>query len=128
VNAIRIVALSALLLAGGALAEGKKKAAAQPESVSVPISEADKPKTCADQCQLMEKMLLDPCKKGAGTNKRAQQSCANSTKQMVDACHGSCKEKGRIDKQYIMEHIKPPAGYKPKDASSGSEEGEGDAH
>lgn len=127
-NAIRIIALSALLVAGGALAEGKKKAAAQPEAIKPPVTAADKPKTCADQCKVMEKMLLEPCKKGAGASQRAQQSCASQTRQMVDACNGSCKEKGRIDKQYMMEHVKPPAGYKPKEGSQKSTEGEGDAH
>jgi hypothetical protein len=128
VNAIRIIALSVLLVAGGALAEGKKKAAPQPEPVKPQITAADKPKNCADQCKVMEKMLLDPCKQGAGANKAAQQACANNTKQIVDACYGSCKEKGRLDKQYIMERMKPPAGYKPQGGSSGGEEGEGDAH
>lgn len=127
-NAIRIIALSVLLVAGGALAQGKKKAESQPATVKPPITAADKPKSCADQCQLMEKVLLDPCKQGAGTNKAAQQACATNTKQVVDACHSSCKEKGRIDKQYIMERMKPPAGYKAKAESSGSAEGEGDAH
>ena len=126
-NAIRIIALGALLLAGGALAEGKKKAEAKPEVVKPTVTAADKPKTCADQCMVMEKMLLEPCKKGAGASKRAQQACASNTNQMVEACYGSCKEKGRIDKQYMMEHVKPPAGYKPKEARQ-STEGEGDAH
>lgn len=127
-NAIRIIALSVLLVAGGALAEGKKKAA-PPQGPAKPlVTAADKPKSCADQCQLMEKMMLDPCKQGAGSNKAAQQACASNTKKMVDACYGSCKDKGRIDKQYILERMKPPAGFKAKEGSSSGEEGEGDAH
>ncbi len=127
-NFIRIIALSVLLVAGGALAQGKKKEAPQPAPVKPPITSADKPKSCADQCQLMEKMLVDPCKQGAGNNKSAQQACATNAKQIVDACNSSCKEKGRIDKQYIMERMRPPAGYKAKAESSGGEEDPGDAH
>ncbi len=126
-NFIRIIALGVLLVAGGAQAEeGKKKTPPTAEPVTPPITSAEAPKTCADQCLMMEKLLLEPCKKGAGANKQAQQGCANTTRQMVNACNGSCREKGRIDKQYILERMKPPAGYKPSEGSSN--EGEGDAH
>lgn len=128
-NAIRIIALGVLLTAGGALAQAKKKTAepAQPKTVKPVVTEADAPKSCEDQCKVMEKVLTDPCKQGAGTNKQAQQACANNSKQVVDACYGSCKEKGRIDKQYIMERIKPPAGYKAAKEKA-AKEGDGDGH
>jgi hypothetical protein len=134
VNVIRILAVSVLLVAGGALAQGKKKQA-QPEVPESPLTAADKPKTCDDQCKVMEKLLVDPCKKGAGDNKAALQACTKNAMQVVDACYGSCKEKGRLDKQYILERVKPPPGYKAaKDtaaksgAKSGQEESHGDGH
>lgn len=137
-NALRIIALSVLLASGGALAQGspkhltEKQKKQMPNIPESPLTEADKPKTCADQCKVLEKVMVEPCKKGAGTNKQAQQKCQENSKQVVDACYGSCKEKGRVDKQYVMEHIKPPAGYQAaKDAAAkngGGEEGHGDGH
>ncbi|WP_224360343.1 hypothetical protein [Hyalangium versicolor] len=124
-NAIRIVALSVLLAAGGSLAEGKKKTAEQPKTPEPVLTEADKPKTCTDQCEMMEKLMVEPCKKGANSaNKQARQMCSDQAKQVVDACYGSCKDKGQVDKQYIMERIKMPAGYKPESGGSGGD----DAH
>lgn len=133
-NALRIIALSALLASGAALAQHAKQPTAKqqkqmPAIPESPLTEADKPKTCDDQCKVLEKIMTDPCKKGAGSNKQAQQMCEKNSKQMVDACYGSCREKGRVDKQYVMEHIKPPPGYKPSDAKKGgAEEGHGDEH
>lgn len=137
-NAIRVITLSMLLASGGALAQqsqgtaSKKQKPQVPNIPESPLTEADRPKTCDDQCRVLEKIMVDPCKKGAGTNKQAQQMCEKNSKQVVDACYGSCKEKGRVDKQYVMEHIKPPPGYKPADAAAkkggGAEEGHGDEH
>lgn len=141
-NAFRIIALSVLLASGGALAQSgksnqkpltKKQQQQMPNMPESPLTEADRPKTCDDQCKVLEKVMVDPCKKGAGSNKQAQQMCSNNAKQVVDACYGSCKEKGRVDKQYVMERIKPPAGYQAaKDAAAknggGQEEGHGDEH
>ncbi len=121
-NAIRIIALSVVLAAGGALAQGKKKT---PPPMPKPIlTEKDIPKTCADQCKVMEKVLVEPCKKGAGNNKAAQQACGKNSKQVVDACYGSCRDKGRVDKQYVLERIKPPKGYKPPQGGEEFEEGD----
>jgi hypothetical protein len=121
-----------LLVAGGAMAQGqskKKQTASVPES---PLTEADRPKTCDDQCNVMEKIMVEPCKKGSGGNKQAQQMCSNNAKQVVDACRGSCKDLGRIDKEYVLDRIKPPAGYKAAkegDAKGGAtEEAHGDQH
>jgi hypothetical protein len=137
-NALRIIALSVLLASGGAMAQAapkkltEKQQKQMPNIPESPLTEADRPKTCADQCKVLEKVMVDPCVKGAGTNKQAQQMCKNNSKQVVDACYGSCKEKGRVDKKYVMEHIKPPAGYQAaKDAAAkngGGEEGHGDGH
>lgn len=112
-NAIRVIALSVLLAAGTALAEeGSAKKASKPAVPKPVITQADRPKSCADQCKLLEKAMLEPCKKGAGKSKSAQKSCGERTQRMVDACNGSCREKGRIDKQYMLERVKPPRGYK----------------
>jgi hypothetical protein len=136
VNVIRIAALSVLLAASAAGAQQqstkKAKEAAQAElaKVSKPIvTEKDKPKTCSDQCALMEKVMADSCKKGAGDNKAGQQGCQSFVENMVTTCEGSCAEKGRIDKQYMMERLKPVGGGKmPKGAQSSGAEGEGDEH
>jgi hypothetical protein len=133
VNFIRIAALSVLLAASLAGAQTKKqKEEAKKAVANAPkpiITAADRPKTCPDQCALMKKMILDNCKKGAGENKGAQKRCESTIDNMVDACEGSCREKGRLDKQYMMEHIKPPGGMKvPKDGQKGSESEDDDAH
>jgi hypothetical protein len=142
-NAIPIIALSVLLTAGGALAQSSQgsqssqsKKKNMPQLPESPLTEADRPKTCDDQCKVLEKIMVDPCKKGAGTNKQAQQMCSQNAKQVVDACYGSCREKGKVDKQYVMERIKPPPGYKAAqeaaakaNAQGGAkEESHGDAH
>jgi hypothetical protein len=114
VSSFRIVALSVLLATSASLAATKSTKKYPPPEIPKPIlTAADRPKTCADQCKLMEKVMVEPCKKGAGSNKEAQQQCSKRGKDMVDACEGSCKEKGRVDKQYMLERIKPPPGYKP---------------
>ena len=133
-NVIRIAALSVLLAASVAGAQTKKAKQAAQEALKKSdqpvLTEKDRPKTCSDQCGLMEKMIVDSCKKGAGENKAAQKSCEDTVKNMVTACEGSCAEKGRIDKQYMMERLKPPGGVKvPQGAKKGSEsEGHDDDH
>jgi len=127
VNVIRIAALGVLLAASVAMAQSKKMKEAKAQTPKPVISEKDKPKTCSDQCDLMEKFCVDPCKKGAAENKAAQKACEQNCQQVVAACEGSCKEKGRLDKQYMMEHMKPPPGVKlpPQDKkSSGGKEGQ----
>lgn len=128
-NVIRIAALSVLLAASAAGAQAKKKQ--QPPPVPEPVvkvTEKDMPKTCGDQCGLIEKFCAEPCKKGAGDNKAAQKSCEASCKSLTDACHGSCKEKGRLDKQYMMERLKPPSGMKLPPGAQQAAEKEGEDH
>jgi hypothetical protein len=123
VNVIRVATLSVLLAASVAWAQAKKPP--QPKAPEKPMfTEQDKPKTCSDQCDLMEKFLTEPCKKGAGDNKAAQKDCETNVKQMVNACNGSCKDKGRLDKQYMMERMKPPPGTPlPQGGQQGGGEG-----
>jgi hypothetical protein len=136
VNFFRIAALSVLLAASVAGAQTKKqKEEAERAKANVPkpiITEKDRPKTCTDQCALMKKMIVDNCKKGAGENKAAQKSCEDTVNNMVSACEGSCNEKGRLDKQYIMERLRPPGGVKVpqggQQQGAGGEEDHGDAH
>lgn len=125
-NFLRITFLSVLLAASVAVAQSKKaqKPTTPPKP---PITEADKPKTCDDQCDLIDKVCADPCKKGAGNNKGAQKACEDSCKQMVSVCRGSCRDKGRLDKQYMMERLKPPGGVQiPKEGEG--EGGHADEH
>jgi hypothetical protein len=120
VNVIRIAALSVLLAASVAGAQSKKEQLQQQKqqqkqqakAAAATAAATEKPKTCADQCDMMEKFCSDPCKKGAAENKQAQKSCEASCQQVVDLCNGSCKEKGRVDKQYMLERLKPPGGAK----------------
>ncbi|HYH94531.1 hypothetical protein [Hyalangium sp.] len=129
-NALRIIALSVLLAAGGSLAEDKnQKRPPKPDLPKPVMTAAQKPETCSDQCKLMETAMVEPCKKGAGKSKSAQKSCEKRAQKMVDVCYGSCAEKGRIDKQYMLERIKPPAGYKvPQEGAHGSGQEGGDDH
>ncbi|MDY7231249.1 hypothetical protein [Hyalangium rubrum] len=122
-NFLRITLLSVVLAAGVASAQGKN--AQTPKKPPEPVlTEADMPKTCDDQCTLMDKFCADPCLKGAGANKAAQKACHDNCTKMIDACRGSCREKGRLDKQYMMEKLKPAPGMRPP---PGAEE-EGDEH
>jgi hypothetical protein len=126
VNVIRIATLSLLLAASVAGAQTKKEQEqAKAQMPKQMFTEKDIPKTCTDQCELMKKAITEPCKQGAGSNKAAQKDCETSTQQLVDACYGSCKEKGRLDKQYMMERIKPAGGKLPKGGQQGG--GEDDA-
>lgn len=127
-NVIRIAALSLMLAASVAAAQTKKeKEQAKAQLPKQMFTEKDIPKTCTDQCDLMKKAIAEPCKQGAGDNKAAQKDCEASTQQLVDVCYGSCKEKGRLDKQYMMERLKPPAGAKvPQGGQQGG--GDDDAH
>jgi hypothetical protein len=116
VNAIRIAALSVLLAASGALAQGKKQVPKLPEPV---ITEKDIPKNCDEQCDLVEKVAASSCLQEAKT-KQAQQKCGEPFAKMVAVCKDSCREKGRIDKQFMMERMKPPPGVKPPKEGSKS--------
>jgi hypothetical protein len=93
------------VLLGAGLAMAKPKPTTQPPP---PPVTKEMPKTCEDQCALMEKTCSDPCKKIKKGSAQAKQACSANCDQMAVACSGSCREKGRIDAQYIMEHIKPP--------------------
>lgn len=122
-NVIRIAALSFMLAASVAGAQTKKeKQQAKAQQPKPMFTEKDVPKTCTDQCELMKKAITEPCKQGAGNNKAAQKSCETDTQQLVDACYGSCKEKGRLDKQYMMERIKPAGAKMPKGEQGGGED------
>jgi len=62
-------------------------------------------------------------------NKQAQKSCEKNAQDISDTCEGSCAEKGRIDKQYMMERLKPPGGVKmPQGGKQSSEAEADDAH
>jgi len=125
VNAIRIITLSALLAASVALAQGKKEQMPKPPEPI--ITEKDLPKTCDQQCDLIEKLATSSCVKEAGNNKQAKQDCGKPFAQMMAACKDSCREKGRIDQKFMMERMKPPPGVKPPKEGSKSK-GEDHAH
>lgn len=102
----RSVSLAVLLAAGLASAQApKKKKEAAPQPSKPLVTKA--PKTCSDQCAIIEDVCADPCKE-IKDNAQAKQACAANCKQMADACSGSCKNKGKLDAQYMMENIKPP--------------------
>lgn len=101
-TALRVLMMGSLVWVGGA-AWAKKPAPPPPPK---PIT-TKAPKNCQEQCDLVEKMCTEPCGKMKGSP-QAKQACSSQCKQVADACGGSCKEKGKIDDQYIMERIKPP--------------------
>lgn len=92
-----------LLGAGLSFAKAPKAPAAPPPPVTKKT-----PRTCEDQCELMEKTCKDPCTKMKKGSPQAKAACASNCNQIAKACAGSCREKGRIDGQYIMENIRPP--------------------
>jgi hypothetical protein len=103
---LRSVTLGVLLAAGLASAQTpKKKKEAAPQPPKPLVTKA--PKTCADQCEIIDKVCAEPCKDIKG-NPDAKRACEANCKQMADACNGSCKSKGKMDAQYMMENIKPP--------------------
>jgi len=112
---IRTLALCLGLSAGGAFAAPTKKEAAKPPTATPPkITKV--PETCQEQCDLLAQMCTDPCAKSKMPQAKA--ACEANCDKMVIACDGSCREKGRIDGQYMKEHIKmpkPPPGVKVKE-------------
>ena len=128
-NAIRIAALSVLLCASAALAQSKKE---QPPKLPKPVLTAkDMPKSCDQQCDMVEKLASHSCVEKAGTNQAAKQKCGKPFAQMTKACKDSCRDKGHIDRQYMMERMKPPPGVKLPKEESKSKKGsksEGEEH
>ncbi|ATB29466.1 hypothetical protein [Melittangium boletus] len=101
---VRTLALCVGISAGWALAGPTKKDAPKPPP---PPKITKAPETCKEQCDLLAQMCTEPCAKH---NKmpQAKAACESNCDKMVIACDGSCREKGRIDAQYMKEHIKPP--------------------
>jgi hypothetical protein len=100
----RTAVLGLLLAAGLATAQSTKKPTPPPPPKPV-ITKA--PKTCADQCDVMQTVCVNPCNDIKGSA-QAKSACKSNCQQMADACSGSCKAKGKIDSQYMMERITPP--------------------
>ncbi|XXF79337.1 hypothetical protein P2318_06180 [Myxococcaceae bacterium GXIMD 01537] len=101
-NPLAILCVGMLLGAGLSFAKPPKPAP-PPEPIT-----KEAPKTCEDQCVLMEKACTDPCKKMKKGSPQAKAACTANCDQISAACSGSCREKGRMDAQYIMKHIKAP--------------------
>jgi hypothetical protein len=70
------------------------------------------PKTCKDQCDMVSTLMKKTCSRPHGGQKpppTAIKKCEENTKEMVDACQASCKDKGKLDPDYIKSKIKMPA-------------------
>lgn len=81
--------------------EAPKRPAPVPKSAPLPKA----PETCQEQCEL----ISDPCKKPCKTVKGGGRgACEASCQNVVDLCLQSCREKGRIDPDYIKKRLKPP--------------------
>ncbi|QRK08215.1 hypothetical protein JQX13_51230 [Archangium violaceum] len=104
-TSLRTAVLGLLLAAGLASAESPKKKDAKPTPPKPAVTKV--PKTCADQCELLNTFCADPCNK-IKNNEPAKAACKNNCTQMASTCNGSCKSKGKIDEKYMMEHIKVP--------------------
>ena len=102
-NSLFLLVIGVLLGAGLSFAKAPKAPKAPPPPVT-----KEAPRTCADQCEVLEKSCKDPCQKMKKGSAQAKAACNSSCQQIANACSGSCKEKGRIDGQYIMENIRPP--------------------
>jgi hypothetical protein len=102
-TSLSLLCVGVLLGAGLAFAKAPKTPSPPP---APPAKKA--PQTCDDQCEFLETSCTDPCKKMKKGSAQAKAACSANCQQIAKACYGSCKEKGRIDGQYIMEHIRPP--------------------
>lgn len=105
-TAIRTAVLGLLLSAGLVFAQAPKKKKEETQPPPKPII-TKAPKTCAEQCEFIDKICSSPCD-DIKDNANAKASCKADCGQMAAVCEGSCKEKGKVDAQYMMEHIKPP--------------------
>ena len=97
-NALRIIALSVLLASGGAMAQAAPKKLTEKQKKQMPnipslrSRKADRPKTCADQCKVLEKVMVDPCSEGAD-QQAGPADVHDESKQVVDACEGSARRR-----------------------------------
>jgi hypothetical protein len=67
------------------------------------------PRTCDDQCEMMKKVLADGCKKKLGSKgASAVKKCEDRQQQTNDLCAASCRDKGKVDAEYIKTHFKKP--------------------
>ncbi len=67
-----------------------------------------KPKTCEDKCDFMEKEATGeetPTVRGKPVSKEAKKAIAKNMKEMAKVCRDSCASKGKIDKDYMKEHM-----------------------
>jgi len=66
------------------------------------------PKTCNDRCDFMKKSMKTSCDNLRKTNPAAGQRCGQSTGDIVKTCYASCSSKGKIDPEYMKNHVKMP--------------------
>jgi hypothetical protein len=87
-----------------------------------------KPKTCEDKCDFMEKESTGeetPMVKGKPVSKAAKKAMDKNMKEMAKVCRDSCFAKGKIDKDYMKEHMPkasspyPSGGQKPGGGGGG---------
>ena len=102
---LRTAMLCLGLSAGWSLAAPPKKDAVKPLTK---ITKA--PQTCAEQCDLLAQFCTEPC----ASNKmpKAKAMCEANCDKLIVACDGSCREKGRIDAQYMKDHVPMPQAAK----------------
>jgi len=67
------------------------------------------PRTCDDQCEVMKKSMTEHCGALAAKGKPAGvKPCKEHSDDMVKLCEDSCRDKGKIDGEYMKEHVKKP--------------------
>ena len=86
-----------------------------------------KPKTCEDKCDFMEKEATGeetPTVRGKPMPKEAKKTMEKNMKEMAKVCRDSCFAKGKIDKDYMKEHM--PKASSPYPAGSHAPGGGGE--
>ena len=73
------------------------------------LSKGKGPRTCADECDLIDKAMKDNCDQHyQGKPAKELRQCKGRGKDMVKTCRDSCRDKGRVDPQYLKSHLKKP--------------------
>lgn len=66
------------------------------------------PKTCSEECDVIERVMKMQCEKMTKKKPTNAKGCKNREDDMVKSCRDSCAAKGKIDKEYMKQHMKKP--------------------
>lgn len=88
------------------------------------------PKGCSDRCEVMKKVMEQQCEQQGKKKPQMVKNCKTQHDKVVAICEDSCAHTGKIDKNYIKQHMPkpqaPPGRAGPKPSQFGNSEGSSD--